>query len=52
MGLDSNFKTKNDGGDIDALSGATVTSKGVTVAAAQVKQLYLKLKPQILNEMK
>ena len=52
MGLDSNFKTKNDGGDIDALSGATVTSKGVTIAAAQVKKLYLKLKPQILNEMK
>ena len=52
MGFDSNFKTKNDGGDIDAMSGATVTSKGVCVAAAQIKQLYLKLKPQILNEMK
>ncbi len=52
MGFDSTFKTKNNGGDIDALSGATVTSKGVIVAAAQVKKLYLKLKPQILNEMK
>ena len=51
MGLDSTFKTKNDGGDVDALSGATVTSKGVTIAAAQVKLLYLKLKPQIINKM-
>jgi electron transport complex protein RnfG len=52
MGLDSNFKVKKDGGDIDAMSGATVTSRGVCLAAAQVQQLYLKLKPQILDEMK
>ncbi|MCK5542887.1 MAG: RnfABCDGE type electron transport complex subunit G [Desulfobacterales bacterium] len=52
MGFDATFKLKNNGGDIDALSGATVTSKGVSVAAAQVKKLYLKLKPQILNKMK
>ncbi len=52
MGFDANFKVKNDGGDIDAISGATVTSKGVVIAAAQVKELYLKLKPEILNNMK
>jgi electron transport complex protein RnfG len=52
MGLDANFKLKGDGGDIDAMSGATVTSKGVSVAAEKVKELYLKLKPEILNEMK
>ncbi len=52
MGLDSNFKVKKDGGDIDAMSGATVTSKGVSIAAAQVKKLYLKLKPEIINKMK
>ncbi len=34
------------------MSGATVTSKGVVIAAAQVKELYLKLKPEILNNMK
>ena len=52
IGLDANFKLKNDGGDIDAMSGATVTSKGVSVAAEKVKELYLKLKPEILNKMK
>ena len=52
MGIDANFKVKNDGGEIDAMSGATVTSKGVSIAAAQVKKLYLQLKPEILNKMK
>jgi len=52
MGFDSNFKVKNDGGDVDAMSGATVTSKGLSIAAEQVKKLYLELKPEILNKMK
>ena len=52
MGFDSNFKVKSDGGDIDAMSGATVTSKGVCLAAAQLQKLYLELKPQIINKMK
>ncbi len=52
MGFDANFKIKNSGGDIDAMSGATVTSKGVCVAATRLQELYLKLKPQIINKMK
>jgi H+/Na+-translocating ferredoxin:NAD+ oxidoreductase subunit G len=52
MGFEPTFKIKNEGGDIDVLSGATVTSKAVAVASAQVKKLYLKLKPQILTEIK
>jgi electron transport complex protein RnfG len=52
MGFDSTFKVKNAGGDIDAMSGATVTSKGVCIAATRVQKLYLELKPQIINKMK
>ncbi len=52
MAMDSNFKVKKDGGDIDAMSGATVTSKGVCLAASNLQKLYIKLKPQIINKMK
>ena len=50
MGLDKTFAVKNDGGDIDAMSGATITSKGVCVAAAAAKEIYQRLKPEILKQ--
>jgi len=50
--MDTNFALKGDGGVIDAMSGATVTSKGVSVAAAQAKEIYQKLKPEIVKQMK
>ena len=40
------------GGVIDAMSGATVTSKGVSLAALQAKEIYQKLKPEIVKQMK
>jgi len=52
LGLDTNFAVKSDNGDIDAMSGATVTSKGVCVAAAQAKKFYQKLKPEIVKQIK
>lgn len=52
MGIDTNFALKGDGGSIDAMSGATVTSKGLSVAAAQAKKLYQTLKPEILKQIK
>lgn len=51
MGMDTNFALKGDGGVIDAMSGATVTSKGVAVAAIQAKEIYQKLKPEIVKQM-
>lgn len=45
------FKVKADGGDVDALSGATVTSRGVCLALEQAKTLYTKLKPEILKNL-
>jgi electron transport complex protein RnfG len=50
-GLDTNFAVKADGGAIDAMSGATVTSKAVSVAANQAKEIYQKLKPEIIKQL-
>ncbi|NOX35514.1 MAG: RnfABCDGE type electron transport complex subunit G [Deltaproteobacteria bacterium] len=52
MSLDKKFAIKSDGGDIDGISGATFTSKGVCVAARQAKEIYRKLKPEILKQIK
>ncbi|MFH2093552.1 MAG: RnfABCDGE type electron transport complex subunit G [Pseudomonadota bacterium] len=52
LGMDTNFALKADGGLIDGMSGATVTSKGVSVAALQAKEIYQKLKPEIVKQIK
>ncbi len=52
MRLDKTFKVKDAGGDIDAMSGATVTSKGVCMAARQAQEIYRQLKPEITDKMK
>ena len=49
--LDANFNLKGGGGDIDAMAGATVTSKGVSIAAVQAQDLYLRLKPEIEKQI-
>ncbi len=46
------FKVKADGGQIDALSGATVTSRGVCGALLSVSEAYQRLKPAILQKLK
>ena len=51
-GLDANFALKGNNGQIDAMSGATVTSKGVSIAAIQAKELYQRLKPEIMKQIK
>ncbi len=51
-GLDANFALKGNNGEIDAMSGATVTSKGVSIAAIQAKELYQRLKPEIMKQIK
>lgn len=50
--LADEFKVKSDGGKIDALSGATVTSRGVAVAVTDAAKIYSKLKPQIAEKIK
>ena len=46
------FKVKPDGGQVDALSGATVTSRGVSVALTDAGQIYERLKPQLVEKLK
>ncbi len=46
------MKVKNDGGQIDALSGATVTSRGVAQGVTEGGNIYKALKPQILEKLK
>jgi len=52
MSLDNQFKIKADGGDIDALTGATVSSGGVTGAVFEATQIYSRMKNEIVNKIK
>ena len=47
LSMADTFKVKGNGGQIDALTGATITSVGVCSAATDAGKLYAKLKDQI-----
>ncbi len=49
--LTGNFKVKKDNGDIDAISGATNSSRGVCLAVESGVKLYSKLKTEILKKI-
>ncbi|MCF8051985.1 MAG: RnfABCDGE type electron transport complex subunit G [Desulfobacterales bacterium] len=49
--FEGTFKVKPDGGQIDALSGATVTSRGVTGALTQATGVYERVKPQLKEKL-
>ena len=53
-GLDlvQSFKVKPDGGEIDAISGATVTSRGVCAGVTDAGSVYKRLKSQITEKIK
>ena len=46
------FKVKADGGKIDAISGATISSRGVAAAVFQSGEIYKRLKNDLKNKMK
>lgn len=50
--IEEAFKVKADGGQVDALSGATVTSRGVAAALTEAGKIYAKLKPEIADKAK
>jgi electron transport complex protein RnfG len=50
LAADQEFKVKKDGGQIDAISGATVTSRGVCDAATNAGKLYDRLESEIKNK--
>jgi electron transport complex protein RnfG len=43
-------KVKTEGGGVDAISGATITSKGVCAAITASSEFYNKLKPEIMEK--
>jgi len=50
--VEQNFKVRADSGQVDALSGATVTSRGVSAALTDAGKIYKQLKPQIEEKLK
>jgi electron transport complex protein RnfG len=46
------IKVKPDGGQIDAVSGATITSRGVCQGVTDSAEFYTRLKPQIVEHAK
>ncbi len=49
LSINQPVKVKTEGGGVDAISGATVTSKGVCAAITASSEFYNKLKPQIVE---
>lgn len=52
LALKEPFKVTADGGSINAISGATITSRAVSAAASSAEDIYQKLKPQIDEKIK
>ncbi len=50
--LVDSYKIRADGGQVDALSGATLTSQGVSGALTDASDIYQRLKPQIEEKLK
>lgn len=52
LSIQDPFKVKADGGQIDALSGATITSRGVVGAVVQSGKRYQRTKENMLDNVK
>jgi Na+-translocating ferredoxin:NAD+ oxidoreductase subunit G len=52
MGFDRPIRVTQDGGSINAISGATITSRAVAAAANQVAELYQTIKPELETNAK
>lgn len=52
MSIDDNLGLSKDGGSVDAMTGATMTSEAVALAAIEAQKLYRQLKPEILKQFK
>ena len=52
LSIQEPIKTKTDGGKVDVVSGATVTSRGVCEGATIGAEMYMKLKPEIIAKLK
>ena len=52
LSLEKSFKVTSDGGQISAISGATLTSRAVCSATNEAVKIYTELKPQLVEKIK
>lgn len=52
LSVQDSFKVRADGGTIDAISGATISSRGVCAGISEAAGVYQRLKPQITEQLK
>ena len=52
MGLEDPIQVNQDGGTINAISGATITSRAICSAATEANEIYSQLKDQIQDQLK
>ncbi len=52
LALGEPIKVTKDGGSINAIGGATITSRGVCVAATDAGAIYKQIKPQVVAKLK
>jgi len=52
LSIEQPYKVRGDGGNIDAVSGATFSSRGVCNAVNSAEEIYQRLKPQIVEKVK
>jgi len=52
LSIQEPYKVRGDGGNIDAVSGATFSSRGVCSAVNGAEEIYKRLKPQIMEKTK
>ncbi len=51
LSLEGEFKVTGDGGQVDALSGATITSRAVSSALTQASKIYSEIKPRLTDKV-
>jgi len=52
LSINAAFKVTNDGGKVNAVSGATITSRALCAAASEAGTIYQRLKPQLAEKLK
>ena len=52
LSINNIFKVKADGGQVSAMSGATLTSRGVSQATTAANIIYRRIKPQLVEKLK
>ncbi|MBW2576295.1 MAG: RnfABCDGE type electron transport complex subunit G [Deltaproteobacteria bacterium] len=52
LSINDSFKVTADGGRVNAMSGATITSRAVCAAATEAGGIYQRMKPQLIEKLK